>query len=118
MAREAEAGYQPRMNLDVTGLLVFGLLIGVPAVVMTWMSPRWRAGCFLLALLLMAGTLALADGPHDSILLLFLAGGGIALAAVLVEVPAFAIRAMRRRRTGAGGEADGWRPPGLWRKRR
>jgi peptidoglycan/LPS O-acetylase OafA/YrhL len=107
------------MDVDVTGLLFFGLIVGVPAVVMMWMSPRWRIACFVLGLILAFGTLALIDSPHDTTAPMIFVGFGIALAALLVEIPAFAIRTLRKRRAAARGEAgDEERPLRFWPRRR
>lgn len=111
--------YHGAMNIDLTGLLVFCLLVGAPAVVMMWMSPRWRIGCFVLGLVLAFGTNFLVRSPHDPMALMIFAGAGIALAALLVEIPAFAIRTVHKRRAAERGEAvSEERPLRFWPKRR
>lgn len=108
------------MRVDVTGLLVFAVFIGVPAIVMACMTPRWRLACFFLGLILAFATERLVHSPHDPMAVMIFAGLAIALAAALVEIPAFAIRTMRRRQAAARGDAvdDDERPLRFWPKRR
>jgi|GEM_PF-3365399 len=106
------------MSIDLTGLLVFCLLVGAPAVVMMWMTPRWRIGCFVLGLVLAVSTNYSVSSPHDPMALMIFAGAGIALAALLVEIPAFAIRTIRKRHAAARGEVESEnRPLRFWPRR-
>jgi hypothetical protein len=102
--------YHAGMNLDSTGLMLVALFVLMPAAVLVWVSPRWRVACFLLGLALAFVTPLLADGPHDSIMILIFVGFGIAIAALLVEIPVFTIRTIRRQRAASRGDPGGAAP--------
>lgn len=107
------------MSLDFTGVSVFALFIGAPAIVIACMPPRWRLACLFLGLILAFATERLVSSPHDPMAPMIFVGLAIALAAALVEIPAFAIRTRRRRRAVARGESiDEKSPMRFWPKRR
>lgn len=82
--------------LVVVGYL--GVIVGAPVAISIWLEPRWRVAAFFLGLALAAGNdwLILAGHVHAMPILLLDLGLGIALAALLVEIPAFAIRTIAK----------------------
>ena len=83
-------------------LLILLMVIAVPVTAMVCMKPRRRVISFLLGLAVLCDALLLerfAEVPPIVLLLLAPAGLLVALAALLVEVPAFAIRTLRRPRS-------------------
>ena len=85
----------------------FILVMAVPVAVMVCLTPRRRAIAFVLGLVFTWDFLLLARFSGPLILeLVALAGALVSLAALLVEVPAFAIRTLRKYRSGTGGGAD------------
>jgi hypothetical protein len=79
-----------------------GVLVGAPAAILIWLRPRWRVAAFFLGVALTAGNYGLFLAGHDRGLPVVLMehGVGIALAALLVEVPAFVIRTFGRAHQG------------------
>jgi hypothetical protein len=76
----------------------------VPMGLLAFLRPVGRVACFVLGLLVgLGGEMLLGAGGigHNPMAIVPFLGFAVALAAVLVEGPAFFIRRMRRRRAGA-----------------
>jgi hypothetical protein len=83
----------------------FSLFVGAPVAILLWLKPRWRAVAFYLGLALAAVAYWAGSGPSGGWILLIELGLGTALAALLVEIPAFGLRTLRKRRAAAAAEA-------------
>jgi hypothetical protein len=87
----------------------FILIMAVPIAVMVCLPPRWRLYSFVLGLVVLWDAVLLegfTELPPMSLLLGGAAGFLVALASLLVEVPAFAIRTIRKWHARAGAGAD------------
>ena len=95
--------------MDASLLILLGLSLLVPMALLAFVSTRARVTCFVLGLMTGFGVEYWIDpGGHDPRGFISYLGFAVALAAVLVEVAAFAMRRMRRRESaGAGTLPDG-----------
>jgi len=92
--------------MEVIAYLI--LFMVVPVAVMICLTPRRRVIAFVFGLVLAWDGALLAHFAEQFIFVLLAPVGVlISLTALLVEIPAFAIRTIRRHRAATGADADG-----------
>lgn len=91
--------------MEFVGYLI--MIMVVPVAVMVCLTPRWRMICFVMGLVL-AWDGALLARFAEQFIFMFLVPVGvvISLAALLVEIPAFAIRTIRGHCEETGARVD------------